>query len=287
MKRKRALAVAVASLSIVAMLALASCGGSGGTATTDFPLPTEAPSDAQKGGTLEVLAGGDIDYMDPGASYYQFTFMIHYAMFRPLLSWPPGETKTPQPDLAAEQPTVSDDEKTVTFKIREGVKFAPPVYREVTSADVKYAIERGLMPGIANGYVGAYMDGLEGFDDANKAVEGNPTVAPDISGIQTPDDQTLVFKLTNTSSATLIQALSLPLSSPVPEEYAKEFDSQSPSKYGEQAVATGPYMVENDQSGKLTGYEPGKEIRLVRNPNWDSSSDARPAYADRITVKEG
>jgi peptide/nickel transport system substrate-binding protein len=37
----------------------------------------------------------------------------------------------------------------------------------------------------------------------------------------------------------------------------------------------------------LTGYEPGKEIRLVRNPNWDSSSDARPAYADRITVKEG
>lgn len=287
MKRKRALAVAVASLSIVAMLALASCGGSSGTATTDFPLPTEAPSDAQKGGTIEVLSGSDIDYMDPGASYYQFTFMIHYAMFRPLLSWPPGETKTPQPDLAAEQPTISDDGKTVTFKIREGVKFAPPVDREVTSADVKYAIERGLMPGVANGYIGAYMDGLDGFDAAIEAVEKAPTVAPDISGIKTPDDQTIVFELTDTSSATLIQALSLPVSAPVPEEYAKQYDSESPSTYGDHVAATGPYMVENDAKGALTGYEPGKEIRLVRNPNWDSSSDARPAYADRITVKEG
>lgn len=287
MNRKRGIAAVVAAFSIVAMLALASCGGSSGTAATDFPLPTEAPSDAQKGGTLEVLAGGDVDYMDPGASYYQFTFMIDYAAYRPLLSWPPGETKTPQPDLAAEQPTVSDDGKTVTFKIRQGVEFAPPVSRDVTSADVKYAIERGLMPGVANGYIGAYMDGLEGFDDANKAVEGNPTVAPDISGIQTPDDQTLVFKLTNTSSATLIQALSLPLSAPVPEEYAKEYDSESPSTYGDHVVATGPYMVENDDQGNLTGYEPGKEIRLIRNPNWDPSTDVRPAYADAITVKEG
>ena len=287
MNRKRGIAAVAAAFSIVAMLALASCGGSSGTTATDFPLPTEAPGNAQKGGDLEVLAGGDVDYMDPGASYYQFTFMIDYAAYRPLLSWPPAETKTPQPDLAAEQPDVSSDGKTVTFKIRQGVEFAPPVSRDVTSADVKYAIERGLMPGVANGYIGAYMDGLEGFDAANTAVTKNPTVAPDISGIQTPDDQTIVFKLTNTSSATLIQALSLPLSSPVPEEYAKEFDSKSPSTYGDHAVATGPYMVENDAQGNLTGYEPGKELRMVRNPNWDPSTDDRPAYVDTITVKEG
>jgi peptide/nickel transport system substrate-binding protein len=48
-------------------------------------------------------------------------------------------------------------------------------------------------------------------------------------------------------------------------------------------------MVENDADGKLVGYEPGKEIRMVRNPNWDgeATGDFRPAYADEITVQEG
>ena len=52
-------------------------------------------------------------------------------------------------------------------------------------------------------------------------------------------------------------------------------------------MATGPYMVENDESGKLTGYTPGVEIKLVRNPNWDAATDYKPAYLDSITIKEG
>ena len=50
---------------------------------------------------------------------------------------------------------------------------------------------------------------------------------------------------------------------------------------------TGPYMVENDSSGEMTGYSPGKEIKLVRNPSWDADTDWRPAYVDSITVQEG
>ncbi len=46
-------------------------------------------------------------------------------------------------------------------------------------------------------------------------------------------------------------------------------------------------MIENDESGKLTGYTPGSEIRLVRNPNWDASTDFKPAYLDSITIREG
>ena len=42
-----------------------------------------------------------------------------------------------------------------------------------------------------------------------------------------------------------------------------------------------------DASGKLTGYTPGTEIKLVRNPNWDASTDYKPAYVDSITIKEG
>ena len=52
-------------------------------------------------------------------------------------------------------------------------------------------------------------------------------------------------------------------------------------------MATGPYMIENDDSGNLTGYTPGKEILLERNPNWDPSTDYRPAYLDEIDIKEG
>ena len=46
-------------------------------------------------------------------------------------------------------------------------------------------------------------------------------------------------------------------------------------------------MVEADESGKLTGYTPGTEIKLVRNPNWDAATDYKPAYVDSITIKEG
>ena len=79
----------------------------------------------------------------------------------------------------------------------------------------------------------------------------------------------------------------MPASAPVPKEYAQKFDKRQPTAYGENQVATGPYMVENDESGKLTGYTPGTEIKLVRNPNWDASTDYKPAYVDSITIKEG
>jgi peptide/nickel transport system substrate-binding protein len=47
-------------------------------------------------------------------------------------------------------------------------------------------------------------------------------------------------------------------------------------------------MVKNDpKTGKITGYQPGKRIEFVRNPNWDKSTDYRPAYLDGFTFDEG
>ena len=46
---------------------------------------------------------------------------------------------------------------------------------------------------------------------------------------------------------------------------------------------TGPYMIENDESGKLTGYM--GSVIVVRNPNWDESTDYKPAYVDSITPR--
>jgi peptide/nickel transport system substrate-binding protein len=263
-------------------------GGGGALTPEDFPPTVEAPSDAQEGGTLEVLSTGDVDYIDPGAMYYSFSYMVGYAIHRPLYSWQPADVQLPSPDLAEGEAEISSDGKTVTITIRDGVRFSPPVDREVTSDDVKYAIERSLMPGVANGYVEAYFSALVGFEEAQKAAE-DAKAAPDIKGIETPDDKTIVFRLDEPEpvASVLVQALSLPISAPVPEEYAKEFDAETPSKYGMNQVATGPYMIENDESGELTGYSPGKEIHLVRNPNWDGATDYRPAYLDEIQVTEG
>jgi peptide/nickel transport system substrate-binding protein len=278
------------ALLIVLALGLAACGGGGGgggKTASDFPPPTAPPDDAQKGGTLTVVAAGDVDYIDPGAGYYQFTYMLDFATQRTILGWPPDANEDPQPDLADGQPTISDDFKTITFKIKKGIKFSPPVNREIKAADFKYAIERGLLPGVATGYIRPYLEDLEGFDQAEAAGAKNSTVAPNISGIITPDDRTLVLKLTKPTAAVVVQALSLPIGAPVPEEYAKQFDAESPSTYSEHLVGTGPYMIENDDQGNVTGYNPGKEIDLVRNPNWDPSTDYRPAYVDKIQFKEG
>ena len=68
----------------------------------------------------------------------------------------------------------------------------------------------------------------------------------------------------------------------MPEEYARSSTPRTPSTYDTNVAFTGPYMVKNDAKGNLVGYEPGKRIELVRNPNWDAETDYRPAYLDRI-----
>jgi peptide/nickel transport system substrate-binding protein len=273
----------VATLAAVAALAgAAGCGGGddkgGGETSANQTTP---PQDAKSGGDLTVAYAGDTDNIDPGISYYQYGMNVAYATQRPLYSYKPDNAKDLEPDLAESAPDISEDGKTVTVKIRSGIKFSPPVNRVVTSKDVKYGIERGFTKTVNGAYVGAYMGDLTGL----KAFQSGK--AKDIAGIETPDDQTIVFKLDRPRGAIVAGCLSMPASAPVPKEYAEKFDKEQPSTYGQHQVATGPYMVENDASGKLTGYKPGSEIRLVRNPNWDKSTDYKPAYLDSITIKEG
>jgi peptide/nickel transport system substrate-binding protein len=273
---------AAAVLAAAASLAVAGCGGSSDdNSSGNGSQPTSPPQGAKKGGDLTVLYNADVDNIDPGITYYQYGFNVAYATQRPLYSYKPDDATNPQPDLAEGAPQISPDGKTVTVKIRSGVKFSPPVNREVTSKDVRYGLERGFLKTVNGAYVGAYMgdvSGLKAYQDGK---------AKNISGLQTPDDHTLVIKLDRPRGAIVAGMLSMPASAPVPEDYAAKFDKQQPSTYGQHQVSTGPYMVKNDASGKLTGYKPGSQIQLVRNPNWDASTDYKPAYLDSITIKEG
>jgi peptide/nickel transport system substrate-binding protein len=272
----------VAAALAAGALGLAACGSSSNSKGGTTASGSHATGDivpGKNGGTLQVMSNGDVDYIDPGAAYYQFSFILDYATQRPLFSYKADDASKAVPDLAASEAKISNGGKTVTIAIRKGVKFSPPVSREVTSSDVKYAIERGFNPHVANGYVGAYFGDVEG---AAKAKGGA------ISGIQTPDPQTIVFKLTKPNAALVIGALSLPISAPVPKSYAAKYDAmKTPNQYGLHQVATGPYMIENNSAGDTIGYKPGRQITLVRNPNWDRSTDYKPAYLDKIIFNEG
>src|SRR5919108_1541952 len=254
---------------VVAALIGAGCGGGGGG--------------KKSGGTLTMLTNGDVDdALDPGYSYYQLDFIYNYAVERPVISYKPDDVDKASPDLATEYPTVSKDGKTVTIHLKKGIKFAPPVNREVTSADVKYAMERAFLPQVGNGYVNLYWADLIGKDDY---VKGR---ANEIKGLVTPDRYTLIMRLSRPTGTVAAQALALPASAPVPKEVAAKYDQGKRSTYGQHVVATGPYMVKNDpKTGKVTGYQPGKRIEFVRNPNWDKDTDYRPAYVDRIIFDEG
>jgi peptide/nickel transport system substrate-binding protein len=308
--RSRLLRVLLPGLLAVASIGLAACGSSSSKSSSSgssssgsssgsnsasaaaaaeaakFPPRSTAPSNAVKGGTLTVIANGDVDYIDPGAAYYQPTYMIDLAADSPLMGWPSNDTAAPQPLLASAAPTVTNGGKTITFHIKPNVHYSPPTgggpgwSKPVVSQDVKYAIERSLMPGVPNGYTTLYFTDLEGLAAAQAAVKKDPTKAPNLSGITTPNSSTIVFNLSKPSSIGVIDALSLPVSSPVPEGYAAKYDKVTPSSsYGAHQIDVGPYYIAN--------YQAGKQITLLRNPNYTAGSDFRPAYLDKIVVQEG
>jgi peptide/nickel transport system substrate-binding protein len=277
---RRSLRVFVGLLALTGLaVAVAACGSSGGGNTSTAGAPT---SGAKHGGTLTLLSSGDVDNaLDPGYSYYQFDFVLDNAMHRTLYAYKPNDTTAPSPDLASGPAQISNGGKTVTVHIKPGVKFSPPVNREVTSADVKYAMERDFLPQVGNGYAGAYWGDIIG---SKQYAAGK---AKSITGIQTPNKTTLVINLSRPTAAIVIGAMALPGTAPVPQEYAAKYDKGAHSTYGQHLVTTGPYMIPNNSSGKITGYSPGHKITLIRNPNWNKSTDWRPAYLDKIIVDEG
>jgi peptide/nickel transport system substrate-binding protein len=72
-------------------------------------------------------------------------------------------------------------------RLKRGVRFSPPVSREVTSTDAKYAIERGFFGSANDGYAGVYFGSLRGAKGSLSRETGFP-------GITTPDDHAIVFR---------------------------------------------------------------------------------------------
>jgi peptide/nickel transport system substrate-binding protein len=256
----------------IAALMLAGCGGpstDGGTAGGGTAGGIHNPSDA-KGGTLRFANSGDWDSLDPADTYYAYSwnFIRNYGRALVMFKSAPGQQgATLVPDLAESLGRSSDDSKTWTYTLRQGVKFEDGT--PVTSKDVKYAVERSLdKTTFPHGpvYFNDILD-LQGYT--------GPYSDPDpkklgLKAIETPDDRTIVFRLRKPFSGFDYLAQT-PATMPVPQ--AKD----AGSKYKEHVVSTGPYMFETN--------ELGKGFTMVRNPHWDPATDPnRRPLPDRIRV---
>jgi len=275
--RRRPVAGAVA-IGATLTLALAACGGDDtttGGASTNEPAYNAGvdkvfnPSET-KGGTLRLANSGDWDSLDGADTYYAYSWNFFRLYGRALTTFAPapgaGGTKV-VPDLAEALGVPSDNAKTWTYKIRPGVKFEDGT--PVTSKDVKYAVERTLdKDAFPNGptYFNDFLD-LQGYTSPYK--DSDPDKLG-LKAIETPDDQTVVFKLKAPFSGFDYFA-QMPSTAPVPR--AKD----TGAKYKEHVISTGPYKFESNQLGK--------KFVLVRNENWDQATDPiRKPLPDRIEV---
>jgi len=271
----------LAALALVAtMLFVAACGGDDESSSTSDQnkKAAETAAEGKKGGKLEQLGASDVDFLDPGQTYYTGGFQVLYATQKTLYSFQPGEPE-PKPDLAEGEPEIADDKMSVTVTLKKGVKFGPPVNREIQGKDIKYAFERAFSKNVPNQYTN-YFNFIEGAPE-------EPGATKDISGIKVDpaDPYKVTFTLSEPKAVGFAAFLVMPVTTPVPKEYAETFDKKSPSTYNENVVASGPYMVRNDAEGKLVGYKAGKSIELVRNPNWNKDADFRPAFLDEIFLR--
>ncbi|RCS81521.1 ABC transporter substrate-binding protein [Brachybacterium alimentarium] len=233
--------------------ALAACSNGGSSGSSD--------GGGESGGTLTIFTTGDELSFDPATSQ-NLAITTLGLVARRLTAWKTSADAPTEliPDLATDVGTVSDDGKTWTFTLQEGLLFEDGT--PITAATVKYGLERSFAAELTGGLT-YHKVLLEGGGDYS-----GPFSDEHLDSIETPDDLTLVFHL-NRPYGDFGWIASTPAFAPVPE------DSGEPETYATAPVASGPYRLES--------YSPGSRAVLVRNDNWEAGTDqARTGGPDSI-----
>jgi peptide/nickel transport system substrate-binding protein len=282
---KRRHYVRLVGLALALALVAAACGGGGNKSSSSGQQAAPA-----KGGVLRTAISdfGFVDGFDPTGEYTAVGIGIYGAMLRSLMGYkhvagPPGNELVP--DLASAPPEISSDGLKYTFKLKPNIKWAPPLNRAVTSKDVAYAFQRINTEPLVAQY-GFYYNGVvKGMDGKAKSADTK------ISGIETPDDQTIIFNL-DKPTGDFLYRIAQPATAPIPEEVAKCFTKAG--DYGRYVISSGPYMIQGadklDISSckamkPISGFDASKNLTLVRNPNYDQATDnTRSNLVDGITV---
>jgi peptide/nickel transport system substrate-binding protein len=221
------------SVLIVLGLLLTACGGApapsaGGGGTVALIIPEEPA------GLNRYLADAAIVYQVSDASVIGLTT--------------PNEKGEYAPRLASELPTISEDQKTVTWKLRDGLKWSDG--EPLTSDDIKFTWEA-----VANPASGAYNQ-TAGFEL--------------IESIETPDDVTAVIHYSEPFVGYLGQFSAAVL----PRHATGNPEEMTTWAYNMKPVVAGPFVVSDWRSGE--------SITMDRNPNY---YEAGKPYLDKLVFR--
>jgi peptide/nickel transport system substrate-binding protein len=273
-------------------LALTACGGSdrrpgpvgsslsgAGAFDAHRRAPAAPIKGAVAGGTVTVLVGRDAlghagsdqvapQTMDPTGSYFNSTSAALNGLVARSLTQYVYDSKTESmvlvPDLATDLGTPNTDFTQWTFTIRRGVRFedGSPVSAEDVAFGIKRSFDRTDFP-----------DGPSYSNDY--FLDGDSYQGPYLSGTDYPgvvvDGNRLTIKMARAFPDMQYWAAFAAMG-PIPAR------GSDPATYWRHPLATGPY--------KFGRYLPGKSLTLVRNEQWDPTTDpGRHAYPDRYVFK--
>ncbi|MBH0243236.1 ABC transporter substrate-binding protein [Streptomyces cavourensis] len=259
--------VAAATVTLVLAAGAAACGpedskgGDSGSGAEGTP---------QKGGTLTVLNRNPQQDFDPARLYTSGGGNVPSLVFRTLTTRnreDGAEGAKVVPDLATDLGRPNEDATVWTYTLKEGLKYEDGT--AITSADIKYGIERSFAPELSGGapYLRDWLIGGADYQGPYKEKKG-------LDSIEVPDDRTIVFRLNKPEGEFPFLATQTQ-TTPVPK--AKD----NGTKYEEHPVSSGPYRVVSNEND-------GERLILERNPHWSAATDEeRKAYPDRIDVRSG
>jgi len=261
--RARMLFLLVAALGLTGVLA--GCGGSSKSSSTT----TNSNAAGAAGGTfLSVAKGAPSGSPDPQINYtlqeWQLLIFSHDGLVGFKRAGGTEGTKI-IPDLATSVPTPTDGGKTYVFTVRKGIKFSNG--KELKPSDVKYTFLR-LFKIKQSPNAGSWYNVIVGGDACVKSPD---TCNLDQGVIANDAKGTVTFHLTR-GDPEFLDKLAVPFAFILPTG-TPNHEVQIPPP------GTGPY--------KWVTYNPNKELKLVRNPNFKEwSKDAQPNGKPDVIIEK-
>jgi oligopeptide transport system substrate-binding protein len=248
MRVARTSLVCLCALAGVALLALGSSGCAEPSSAAG-PEPTPVA-----GGTYVVPLEGEPPGIEPASVYDSDSWQVNHQVFQGLVRWETGSDGIMRgvPCLATSW-SANDDATVWTFHLRKGVRFQPPVGREVTAQDVVDDWRYVADP--ANGsFVSYLLSSIKGSDAVGYAAKG-------LTGVKALDRYTLLVTL-KYPFADFPLLLGNPATGVWPVDYMKRVSHKA---FRNKPVGTGPYMVDR--------WVHDKYVDLVQNPDyWDAAN---------------
>ena len=262
------LALLVSSFALVA----GGCGGDDDEGASGTGAATGAAGGEAAEQVITVNWGTEPPSLDPGLAADTTSANILFNIMDPLVKL--DEDLKPVP-FAAEKIETSEDGKTVTYTLRDDLKWTNG--DPVTAEDFEYSWKRTVSPELGADYAYQFY-GIVGAQEYNScdAKKDDCTALADKMGVNAVDDKTLEVKLT-TSQPWFVQQSAHHSFLAVNKKAVEQFGD----KWTEPAniVTNGPF--------KLERWEHSAAIDIVKDPNWRDADSVTLTRVNGRMIEDG